>query len=58
MDSITRSHYETQLELAFLKKRGEEFQSWFSSVMSKRYPADGRRLGIPVWTGPVCQESG
>jgi hypothetical protein len=40
MDSITRSHYETQLELAFLKKRGEEFQSWFSSVMSKRYPAD------------------
>lgn len=40
MDAIARSFYELNFKLAFLEKRGDEFQNLFSSIMEKRYPAD------------------
>ncbi len=44
MDTITRAHFELTFELAFLKKRADEFQDFFSSIMEKRYPGDFTRV--------------
>ena len=40
MDDITRSHYEHVFEIAFLKAKGDAFQTLFEQVMGKAYPAD------------------
>jgi hypothetical protein len=44
MDSVSRSHYEQCFKIAFLEKKGDEFQYFFASVMEKRYPADYVRV--------------
>jgi hypothetical protein len=44
MDEITRCYYELRFKLAFLEKKGDEFQDFFSSIMEKRYPADFIRV--------------
>jgi len=44
MDQVTRAFYELHFELAFLKKKADEFQDFFSSVMEKGYPADFTRV--------------
>lgn len=44
MDAVSRSHYEQCFKIAFMEKKGEEFQYFFSSVMEKRYPADFARV--------------
>lgn len=40
MDELTRAHYELIFENAFIKKKADEFQGFFSAIMEKRYPAD------------------
>jgi hypothetical protein len=40
MDDITRSHYEHKFEIAFLKAKGDAFQTLFEQVMGKAHPAD------------------
>jgi hypothetical protein len=40
MDHVARNHYELSFKVAFLEKKGDEFQYFFSTVMGKRYPAD------------------
>jgi hypothetical protein len=44
MDAITRAFYELTFKVAFLEKKADEFQDFFSSVMEKRYPADFIRV--------------
>jgi hypothetical protein len=44
MDIVSRSHYEQCFKIAFMEKKGEEFQYFFASVMEKRYPADFARV--------------
>ncbi|MFA4844943.1 MAG: ABC-three component system protein [Patescibacteria group bacterium] len=43
MDPLTRAYYEWQFERAFLKRRGEEFQNLFASIMELRHPGDFQR---------------
>jgi hypothetical protein len=50
MDGLTQDHFEVRFELAFLKKKGNEFQDLFSSIMEKGYPGDFTR--VCPW-GPV-----
>lgn len=40
MDDITRSHYEHKFEIAFLKAKGDAFQTLFEQVMGKAHPGD------------------
>ena len=44
MDPITRSFYEFKFELAFLRKKGNEFEDFFSDIMGKVHPADFMRV--------------
>jgi hypothetical protein len=44
MDVVARSHYELTFKVAFMEKKGEEFQNFFSTVMEKGYPADFIRV--------------
>lgn len=44
MDTISRSFYELSFRVAFLEKRADEFQDFFSSIMEKSYPADFVRV--------------
>lgn len=44
MDDLARAFYEIKFELAFVTRRADEFQDFFSSVMEKRYPADFIRV--------------
>lgn len=44
MDQITRSHYELTFQVAFMQKKADEFQDFFSTIMEKRYPADFVRV--------------
>lgn len=44
MDVVSRSHYEQCFKIAFMEKKGDEFQSFFASSMEKRYPADFARV--------------
>lgn len=44
MDVVARSFYELTFKVAFMEKKGDEFQDFFSSVMEKRYPADFIRV--------------
>src|SRR5439155_23052641 len=40
VDDITRSHYEHKFEIAFLKAKGDAFQTLFENLMGKAHPAD------------------
>ncbi len=40
MDDFKRAFYEVAFELVFLKKTGDEYQSFFCEIMEKRYPSD------------------
>ncbi|MBZ0297435.1 MAG: hypothetical protein K8L99_33055 [Anaerolineae bacterium] len=40
MDSTAKYHYEVVFERDFLKKKGEEYQDFFSTIMEKCYPGD------------------
>lgn len=40
MDDVTRSHYEHKFEIAFLKAKGDAFQTLFEDLMGKAHPAD------------------
>ena len=40
MDDLTRAFYEMSFELAYLKKKADEFQEFFATIMEKRYPGD------------------
>lgn len=44
MDDLARAFYELKFENAFLKKKGSEFQNFFSSIMEKRHPGDFIRV--------------
>src|SRR5262245_55230856 len=44
IDPIARAFFELHFELAFLKRKADEFQDFFSSIMEKRYPADFVRV--------------
>lgn len=40
VDSIVRAFYEMAFKVAFMEKRADEFQDFFSSIMEKRHPQD------------------
>ena len=40
VDDVTRSHYEHKFEIAFLKSRGDAFQTLFEELMGKAHPSD------------------
>lgn len=44
MEVLTRYCFEQSFKLAFLEKKGDEFQNFFSDIMEKRYPADFIRV--------------
>ncbi|HMA92217.1 MAG TPA: ABC-three component system protein [Polyangiaceae bacterium] len=44
IDALSREHFEVRFELAFLKKKGDEFQDFFASIMEKGYPGDFTRV--------------
>jgi len=44
LEDLTRAFYELAFENAFLRKRADEFQDFFCSIMEKRYPADFIRV--------------
>ncbi|MFP2930148.1 ABC-three component system protein [Pyxidicoccus sp. 3LG] len=44
MDLIARAFYELHFEVAFLKKRADEFQDFFASIMELAHPADFQRV--------------
>jgi hypothetical protein len=44
MDEFSRAYYEVVLELAFIKKKGNEFQDFFSDIMEKSHPGDFQRV--------------
>jgi len=44
MDDLTRAYYESRFEVCFLKKKGKEFQDWFSELMEKCYSGDFQRV--------------
>jgi ABC-3C protein len=44
MDAITRAHYEMCFKVAFMEKKADEFQGFFSDIMEKRYPSDFVRV--------------
>lgn len=44
MDKISQAWCEIKFENAFLKKKGNEFQDFFSSIMEKCHPADFQRV--------------
>jgi hypothetical protein len=40
MDDLTRAYYELRFEVTYLKKRGTEFQEFFSTLMEKCHPTE------------------
>lgn len=44
MDPVTQSHYELTFKVAYMEKKGEDFQGFFSTIMEKRYPSDFVRV--------------
>jgi len=44
MDELARAFYELKFELAFVRRKADEFQDFFSSLMEKRYAADFIRV--------------
>jgi hypothetical protein len=48
VDQLTRAFYEMAFDLAFLQKKAQEFQDFFSCIMEKRYPG-GDFIRIRPW---------
>lgn len=44
MDQFKRAFYEVSFEKCYLRKRGIEFQNFFSEIMEKCYPRDFQRV--------------
>lgn len=44
MDDVARAFYEMSFKVAYLEKKADEFQGFFSAIMEKRYPADFMRV--------------
>lgn len=44
MDIVSRSFYELTFKVAFMERKADEFQDFFSSIMEKRYPGDFIRV--------------
>ncbi|WP_044890286.1 ABC-three component system protein [Myxococcus hansupus] len=44
MDPNARAFYESRFEIAFLRKKGEAFQDFFSTIMEMGYPSDFQRV--------------
>lgn len=44
MDAVTRAFFELQFKLAYLEKKGTEFQNFFAAIMETRYPGDFIRV--------------
>jgi len=44
MDDVARGLYELEYKVAFLEKKGNAFQDFFSTIMEKRYPGDFIRV--------------
>lgn len=44
MDDLTRAFFELGFKVAFMEKKGNAFQDFFSTVMEKRHPADFIRV--------------
>jgi hypothetical protein len=37
MDNVTRSFYELSFRVAFVERKADEFQNFFSTIMEKKY---------------------
>jgi hypothetical protein len=44
MDLVAGSFYELSFKVAFMERKADEFQNFFSSIMEKRYPGDFIRV--------------
>lgn len=44
MDELSRAFYEMRFDVAFLKKKGKEFQDFFSGIMERCHPGDFSRV--------------
>ena len=44
MDTVAQAFYELRFENSFLKKKGTEFQNFFSEIMEKSYPGDFQKI--------------
>jgi hypothetical protein len=44
MDRVAQAFFELKFEVAFLKKKGNEFQDFFATIMEKCHPADFVRV--------------
>lgn len=44
MDDVGRAFCELKFENAYLKKKGNDFQDWFATIMEKRFPGDFIRV--------------
>jgi hypothetical protein len=44
MDQVERAFYELSFRLSYVEKKGDDFQSFFATIMEKRYPADFIRV--------------
>jgi len=44
MDRVARAFFELQFRLAFLEKKGNEFQNFFAAIMETRHPGDFFRV--------------
>jgi len=44
MDEVERAFCELKFKVAYLEKRGNEFQDWFATIMEKRFPGDFIRV--------------
>ncbi len=50
MDDVARQYYELTFKVAFMEKKADEFQDFFSAIMEKRYPTDFMRVKRNVST--------
>jgi hypothetical protein len=48
MDVLSRSFYEMKFEIFFMKKKGNEFEDFFSNIMEKRH-IDGDFIRVRPW---------
>lgn len=44
MDSFTRAYYELAFKVAFMERKGQAFQDFFSDIMEKCHPMDFERV--------------
>lgn len=44
LDKVTREFFDLKFRCAFMERRGDSFQDFFSSIMELRHPADFQRV--------------